>query len=165
MSHLFLDLDGVLADFDAGARKVLGMSPKAFEAKYSKREFWRRLARAKDFYATLPLMPDAMELFDAVKHLEPTILTGLPLGNWAAPQKVRWVAEHFPGTKIITTMARDKRDHAKEGDVLVDDQLKHRHLWEEVGGIFVHHRNARRTIEELGQYFPLEAPAETVQAS
>ena len=57
--HLFLDLDGVLADFDAGARKVLGMSPTAFEARYGKREFWRRLARAKDFYGTLPLMPDA----------------------------------------------------------------------------------------------------------
>ena len=102
MSHLFLDLDGVLADFDAGARMVLGMSPKAFEAKHGRREFWRRLARAKDFYATLPLMPDAMLLFEAVKHLEPTILTGLPLGNWAAPQKVQWAAEHFPDTKIIT---------------------------------------------------------------
>ena len=66
MSHLFLDLDGVLADFDAGAKMVLGMSPKAFEAKYSKGEFWQRLARSRDFYATLPLMPDAMELFEAV---------------------------------------------------------------------------------------------------
>src|SRR5688572_16644182 len=98
MSHLFLDLDGVLADFDAGAHMVLAMSPKAFEEKHGRREFWRRLAKAKDFYATLPLMPDAMKLFEAVKHLEPTILTGLPLGNWAAPQKVRWAAEHFPGT-------------------------------------------------------------------
>jgi hypothetical protein len=87
MSHLFLDLDGVLADFDAGAHMVLGMSPKAFEEKHGRREFWRRLAGAKAFYATLPLMPDAMLLFEAVKHLEPTILTGLPLGNWAAPQR------------------------------------------------------------------------------
>ena len=89
MSHLFLDLDGVLADFDAGAKRLFGMSSRAFEDKYGKREFWRRLANAKDFYATLPLMPDARLLFDAVKHLDPTILTGLPLGNWAAPQKVR----------------------------------------------------------------------------
>jgi len=34
--------------------------------------------------------------------LKPTILTGLPLGRWAAPQKVKWAAEHFPGTPIIT---------------------------------------------------------------
>ena len=57
-------------------------------------------------------------------------------------------------------MARDKRDHAREGDVLVDDQLKHRHLWEEVGGVFIHHRNARDTLEQLAMYFPIEAPAD-----
>ena len=88
--QLFLDCDGVLADFDAGARDVLGMSSRAFEERYGKREFWRRIARARDFYARLPLMPDARRLFDAVAHLDPIILTGLPLGNWAAPQKVRW---------------------------------------------------------------------------
>jgi hypothetical protein len=154
MSHLFLDLDGVLADFDAGAKRVLGMLPKAFEAKYGKREFWRRLARAKDFYATLPLMPDAMELFEAVKHLEPTILTGLPLGNWAAPQKVRWVADHFPGTKVITTMARDKYKHMTEMDVLVDDRADHRDKWESAGGTFIHHKNARDSIRQLAAIYP-----------
>lgn len=96
-----------------------------------------------------------MELFEAVRPLDPIILTGLPRGNWAADHKVRWAAQYFPGTRIITTMARNKRDHAKEGDVLVDDQERHRHLWEEVGGIFVHHRNAGETIEQLRRYFPL----------
>src|SRR3546814_4722930 len=46
----------------------------------------------------------------------------------------------FPGTQIITCMAVDKRRHAQAGDILVDDTLKHRHLWEEAGGTFVHHR-------------------------
>jgi len=153
MSHLFLDLDGVLADFDAGARALLGMSPREFEERYGKREFWQRLARAKDFYGTLPLMPDAHQLFDAVAHLEPTILTGLPLGNWAAPQKVRWAAEHFPGTKIITTMARDKFRHMTGVDVLVDDREDHRAKWEDAGGTFVHHKNARASLEELARIF------------
>ena len=154
MSHLFLDLDGVLADFDAGAKAVLGMSPKAFEEKYSRREFWRRLARAKDFYGSLPLTPDAIVLFEAVKHLEPTILTGLPLGNWAAPQKVKWAAEHFPGTKIITTMARDKFRHMTGMDVLVDDRADHRDKWENAGGTFIHHKTARDSIRELAAIYP-----------
>jgi hypothetical protein len=63
--------------------------------------------------------------------------------------------EAFPGTRITTTMARDKRDHAKEGDVLVDDQLRHAHLWKGAGGIFVHHKNAEETLERLKAYFPL----------
>jgi hypothetical protein len=152
--HLFLDLDGVLADFDAGARAVLGMSSKEFEAKHGRSEFWRRLARAKDFYATLPLLPDAMILFGAVAHLEPTILTGLPFGNWAAPQKVRWAAEHFPGTKIITTMARDKYKHMTGMDVLVDDRADHRERWKAAGGTFVHHKNARDSLRQLAKIYP-----------
>jgi len=51
-------------------------------------------------------MPDARVLFDAVKHLKPTILTGLPIGNWPAPQKIAWAADHFPGVPIITCLAR-----------------------------------------------------------
>ncbi len=154
MPHLFLDCDGVLADFDAGARLVLGTDIRTFEARHGKREFWRRLARTKDFYATLPEMPDARELFEAVKHLRPTILTGLPIGNWAAPQKVRWAAEHFPGVPIITCMARDKHRHMQPGDVLVDDRATHRAAWEDAGGVFVHHKTARASLQELARIFP-----------
>ena len=102
--RLFLDCDGVLADFDAGARALLGMTPAKFEARHGRREFWRRIAMAPNFYQTLPEMPDARRLFDAVEHLQPTILTGLPVGNWAAPQKVAWAAEHFPGAPNITSL-------------------------------------------------------------
>jgi hypothetical protein len=44
----------------------------------------------------------------------------------------------------------------KKGDVLVDDQERHRHLWEEMGGIFIRHRNARQSLAELAAYFPME---------
>lgn len=155
MRQLYLDCDGVLADFDRGATAVLGSPPRVFEKRHGLARFWQRLAATPDFYNTLPLMPDAMQLFEAVKHLQPVILTGLPRGSWAAAQKERWASRHFPGTRIITTMARDKRNHAREGDVLVDDQLRHRHLWEEVGGVFVHHSGAEETLEQLADLFPL----------
>src|SRR3546814_19947877 len=75
--------------------------------------------------------------------------------------KERWVAEHFPGTQIITCMAVDKRRHAQAGDILVDDTLKHRHLWEEAGGTFVHHRNAKDTLAELRALgLPVREPPE-----
>lgn len=152
--QLFLDCDGVLADFDAGARDILGMSPNTFEQRHGRREFWRRVAKAKDFYARLPLLPDAQMLFDAVEHLDPIILTGLPLGTWAAPQKVRWAAQHFPGTRIITCMARDKYRHMTGADVLVDDRADHRDKWEAAGGIFLHHKNARSSLRQLAEIYP-----------
>jgi hypothetical protein len=112
--QLYLDCDGVLADFDKSATAILGLPPRAYEKRHGPRGFWRKLAEAPDFYFGLPLLPDAMELFEAVRHLDPIILTGLPQGNWAADQKIRWAAHHFPGTKIITTLARDKSDHCRE---------------------------------------------------
>jgi hypothetical protein len=158
--RLFLDADGVLADFDEGARLLLGMSPLEFEAKRGRGALWRELAKAKSFYGTLPEMADAQLLFNAVKHLKPTILTGLPLGNWAAPQKVRWAAEHFPGVPIITCMARDKHKHMHAGDVLVDDRENHRAAYEAAGVVFVHHKNANDSLRQLAKIFPsVKAPA------
>ena len=157
--RLFLDADGVLADFDRGARDLLGMTPKAYIARHGRGAFWKRLAKAKNFYGSLPQMPDAGLLFEAVKHLKPTILTGLPLGEWAAPQKVKWAAEHFPGVPIITCMARDKHKHMQRGDVLVDDREKHRPAYEEAGVVFVHHKNAEDSLRQLAKVFPsVKAP-------
>src|SRR5215213_5861962 len=158
--RLFLDADGVLADFDEGARRVLGMYPRAFEAKHGRGTFWKRLASAKNFYGTLPEMPDARLLFDAMKHLKPAILTGLPLGNWAAPQKINWAAEHFPGVPIITCMARDKHKHMHRGDVLVDDRETHRAAYEAAGVIFVHHKSAEESLRQLAASYPsVKVPA------
>lgn len=147
--QIYLDCDGVLADFDKGAEAILGMPPRTFEKRYNPGLFWKRLATAPDFFANLEPMPDAFELYDAVKDQNPIILTGLPRGNWAEPQKRRWAERWFPGVEVITTMAALKREHCHPGDVLVDDRDKHRHLWEAAGGRFVHHKNARSSIAEL----------------
>ena len=147
--QLFLDCDGVLADFDSSAQRIFGMPTKVAHQKLAPHQFWQKLRSAPNFYGSLDLLPDAMTLFNAVRHLDPIILTGCPMGGWAEPQKVAWAAEHFRGTKIITCMARDKRLHMQPGDILVDDTLKHRHLWEEFGGIFIHHTSAAHSIAEL----------------
>ena len=159
MPALFLDCDGVLADFDLGAERVLGTNPTAFQKRYGNGEFWKRLATTPDFYATLPLLPDAHALFAAVKHLKPTILTGLPIGKWAAPQKVKWAAEHFPGVPIVTCMARDKHRHMKTGDVLVDDRETHRAAYESAGMIFVRHKSAVESVRQLAVLFPSVGPS------
>ncbi|MEO5973101.1 MAG: hypothetical protein ABIP91_07045 [Sphingomicrobium sp.] len=154
MAKLFLDCDGVLADFDAGVQALLGMNSRQYEARHGRGAFWKRLAQAPDFYANLPEMADAHVLFDSVRHLHPTILTGLPLGKWAAPQKIAWAATHFPGVPIITCMARDKHKHMQRGDVLVDDRENHRAAYEAAGVRFVHHVGAADSIRQLAEIFP-----------
>jgi len=147
--QIYLDCDGVLADFDKGAEAILGAPPRVFEKRHGAGQFWKRLANAPGFFEHLDPLPDAFELYDAVKAKGPIILTGLPHGRWAEPQKRRWAERHFPGVPVITTSAALKREHCHPGDVLVDDRTQHRHLWIEAGGVFIHHTSASASIAAL----------------
>ena len=147
MPHpLFLDLDGVLADFDRGVRAVTGKRPEELPT----RVMWRELSRHRDFYGTLEFMQDAQDLWRFCEPHHPTILTGLPLGSWAPEQKRRWVAHMLgPHVRVITCMARDKHRHSGPGRVLVDDREKAREPWEAAGGRFILHRSAASSITAL----------------
>ena len=149
MRQLFLDCDGVLADFDRGAENVFGIHPRKYEDEHGTEKFWATLQSYSKFYENLPVMSDAYELYAAVEHLNPIILTGCPLGGWAQAQKLSWRNKHFPGVPMITTLSKDKRSHAKAGDILIDDYLKYRHLWEEMGGVFIHHKSAQESLHQL----------------
>ena len=143
---LFLDLDGVLADFDAGVVALTGRHPR----EQSARAMWRAVARAPDFFAALAFTRDGRRLWDFCRPLDPTILTGLPHGGWAAPQKRRWVAAMLgPEVPVITCMSREKARYGAPGRVLVDDRETAREPWEQAGGIFIHHRGADTTIDRL----------------
>ena len=162
--RIHLDCDGVLADFDRGAMDVLGMPPRVFEARFGPAAFWARLASADDFFGRLALLPDAMDLYAAVRHRDPVILTGLPRGGWAEAQKRRWAARHFPGVEVITTRAALKREHCHPGEALVDDTVKFRHLWEKEGGVFVVHTSAAESVAELRRLGFLEPAADAAPA-
>lgn len=154
--RIFQDLDGCLGAFDQLATEIFGMPPGDFEAQYGSKRFWKTLRDYRNdagegFFAALPLMPDARELWDAIKHLDPIILTGCPLGDWAPPQKVAWAKKQFgDDVKIITCMAREKIKHIENpGDILVDDKTKFQSIWEQGGGVFVHHTDTASTLAKL----------------
>ncbi|HEY3948737.1 5' nucleotidase, NT5C type [Phenylobacterium sp.] len=147
--QIYLDCDGVLADFDKGALAVLGVPAETYERVHGSDAFWKKLSRAESFFEHLDLTPDALELYAAVKAKAPIILTGMPHGKWAEPQKRAWAARHFPGVPVIATMAALKREHCEPGDVLVDDRPWHAKAWEAAGGRFIHHTSAKASIAAL----------------
>ncbi|OJW26400.1 MAG: hypothetical protein BGO51_13810 [Rhodospirillales bacterium 69-11] len=143
---LFLDLDGVLADFDRGVRETTGRPPE----DQGIRGMWRALSRHQDFFGTLEFMADARELWAFCRPHTPTILTGLPLGSWAPTQKARWVSRMLGGeVPLITCLTRNKPRYSGPGHVLVDDRAAAREGWERKGGIFVHHVTAAQSIDAL----------------
>lgn len=154
--RLFLDLDGVLADFDAGVLGATGKTP----ADLGDRRMWPILARTPGFYEHLPWMADGRALWEFAAPHRPVIVTGVPLGRWAEPQKRAWCARELgPEVPVICCLSRDKGTQAAEllapGEVmvLIDDRLKVQAAWEDAGGRFLLHTSAAESVallRELG---------------
>lgn len=157
--RLFLDNDGVLADFDKLANVILGMPAPQFEEKYHAGRMWSRLFAYNSpegwgFFEALEMMPDARQLVDAVAHLKPTILTGAPSNKQAMPQKMAWRDRNLPNMPMIVCMAKDKVLHMEAGDVLIDDREKHRATWENAGGVWITHTSAESSLRQLRDLVP-----------
>lgn len=146
---LFVDLDGVMADFDTHHERVFGIRSHKFQDNVN----WKAVRAVKDFYLNIPPMPDAFELWNAVKHLDPHILTGIPSDVEEAAQNKRdWVFKHLgQHVHVICCRSKDKSLHAEAGDVLIDDWEKYKHLWVAKGGVWITHMSAKESIQQLAQ--------------
>ena len=145
--QLFVDLDGVLADFDAHHAAVFGVRPD----KQADNVDWAAVRATPGFYANIPPMADMSVLWEAIEPLRPIILTGIPHSvDEAASNKTFWVRWHLgPKVEVRCCRSSEKCLHAQPGDVLIDDWPKYRDLWIERGGLWVTHTSADRTIEQL----------------
>jgi hypothetical protein len=154
--QIFLDCDGVLADFDGYAQQLLGMNPRQYEAEKHTPHMWEVLYSHEDYFYRLPKMPDADEFVLGVRMLgfDPIILTGIPSkdgSDWAIGQKTRWAADHFPDVPIICCKSREKANHMIAGkhNVLIDDWEEYKHVWEQAGGTFITHTSAKDSLAKL----------------
>ena len=149
--QLFLDCDGVLADFDARFEEIAGEPSRGYEDKHGSKAFWKVVMSDESFFVNLPVMKDARELVEAVKHLNPIILTGCPQGNWSQPQKQLWRRIHFPDLPMITCESRNKYHYMVPAmhNIIVDDWPKYKPIWEENGGTFILHSSSKDSIRQL----------------
>lgn len=149
---LFLDCDGVLADFDTMFTNIAGRHPRGFEEEHGSGPFWKIITKCEGgFFNQLDKMPDADILVEATKHLNPTILTGIPNGSWSINQKLSWRMENYPFLNMTCCASKDKKLAMDTNctNVLVDDWTKYQSTWEEAGGIFVLHTSAEDSIRQL----------------
>jgi hypothetical protein len=148
---IFLDMDGVLADFNKHAINIFGMLPEEYQRIYGPSEFWNKLRTDPNFFANLEPLPDAMDLFNGVKHLPHAILTGIPKDEKNdSKQKIDWAHKFIDkDINVICCLRSKKFTFCKPGDILIDDIPSYSKKWENAGGIFIHHTSAANTLKTL----------------
>lgn len=140
--RVFLDLDGVMADFD-------GYFPELFG--YDHREvaddlMWADINGYGTFFRDLPPCAGAVSFFHDILHLKPTILTACPFDpeRFAdiAEQKRGWVNEWL-GPDVPTIFVPGSKHKQlymhHPGDILIDDFAPNIKRWNAAGGRGVHH--------------------------
>lgn len=149
--QLFIDLDGVLADFDGFYESNFGIRPARTSQDLP--DMWDNIKNHGTFYLDLPMMGDALRLWHGacILHPKPVILTGLPYSITDVEiHKRRWVSKYIGRhAEVICCASKDKCKFGKPGDILVDDWEKYRHLWEGMGGAFVLHTSAEKSLDRI----------------
>jgi hypothetical protein len=154
LTRLYVDLDGVLADFDKQYDLIFGM-----ESRNDKKQFWKNVDAAEEWFFHLPPMEDAQELFDYVsKHtfgFKILTATGYNYEKHSA-QKRAWCKKHFniePENVITVVSGATKAQYAESRyDILIDDRLKAIDPWRLAGGTGILHTDAKTTIQQLKEF-------------
>ena len=159
--NIYLDMDGVVADFDEYAQRTVGAPPST--GIYPD-EIWRQLAKNPRLYRDLKVKPGGKDLVDWVEyyrftHFEQDItiafLTAIPKDNdlpYSFYDKVRWAADNFPGLPVFFgPYSKDKWQHCRPGDILIDDRESNCQEWQAHGGLSFQYREwpeCRAWLEE-----------------
>ena len=160
MTTLYLDMDGVVADFDEYAHRLLGVPPSG--GIYPD-EVWKKLAANPRIYRDLKKTPYADQLVEECKDFALTkeynlyFLTAVPKGNdvkWSFYDKVIWAQQYYPDIPVMFgPYSKDKWQHCEAGDILIDDRQSNIDEWRAAGGIAIHHVGIDSTLYEISRLY------------
>lgn len=161
MRRIFVDLDGVMSDFDGFFLQEFGVETK----DVTKKEMWRLIHEYDRFFLKMPVMAGAYQLYEALPYdTEIAILTSAGTSNYAAvaEQKKAWVKEYIDKDMLVICV-KDGLDKASmvqnKGDILIDDWRLNCEAWEAAGGVAVKYENAAQAINDLRALFIKEKAA------
>ncbi len=159
MTTIFIDMDGVVADFDGYAHRTLGIESKP-GFRFDQNDWYKLRQHSDRIYSIIPVLPNAYELVSKLKEfreqygVELRFLTAIPKENdmgWAFWDKMEWACKHFPGIPVwFGPYSTDKQHHHKPGDILIDDRVSNIEQWP---GHAIHylgdHNFSLNTIEQI----------------
>ena len=158
ISCIYLDMDGVIADFTKRYKELYRMEPREAEKKKEFNKFFDEFIETRQF-ETLDLMPGAMDgLVFLRKHL--TIPTQIlsSTANEArydeiSKQKLIWLQTHgVTFTPNFVPGKRHKWKFARPDTIIIDDTESVINQWREAGGIGILHKDWPSTLAILQMY-------------
>ena len=150
MIMLYLDMDGVLADFHKEYVK--------YDPDKSDRKKFRSAVIDHHIFTKLDFMPDTQELLNHVCRLHGVtieILTSMGThdpfqANSAREQKLKWLAsKNIPYKANFVHNKQEKAKYATTRSILIDDSVGCISPFVEAGGHGILHTNASNTIRLL----------------
>ena len=172
--HLYLDMDGVQADFFTAWARLFGQERyKDIGDKPAREASIQDLSDrgpefVEQFFATLPVLPSFAALLSWLKSndVDFTVLSAPLRGNHEASiqGKLTWLDRHNPGTSARAIFTGDKQRYAVtqgQPNVLVDDFKKYIAAWRDAGGIGILHRdnNLKATLDQLARIYSTDQEA------
>lgn len=166
MPHLYLDMDGVQADFFGAWAKRHGL--KHYKEIPHPEQAINELATSSpeevyNFFRDLDPLHGGQQIIQWLhKNKIPFTVLSAPLRGPYAKNSIEakkdWLDEFNPGSRNNAIFTSAKYKYAKNGDeqnVLVDDFGKYLNAWSDAGGIAVKHEdsNTNHTIKELEKIY------------
>lgn len=153
MKQIYLDLDGVMADFDLFFVETFKKNHLVIDDE----EMWNHIFSLPTFFRDLPPCPGALEFFESIRDLDPVILTACPKTDYknAAINKRNWVREHLGSDVPVLPVLGGKNKSLfmhEAGDILIDDFVSNIKHWNNLGGYGIHHKSFDETNEKLKGY-------------
>ena len=155
---VYLDMDGVVANFDKRFEDLSGMKPREFEEKYGKSKFWDFIDEENkvSFWVGIPEMDGAKKLVDYVKKYNYELLTAPSVKKQSYLGKILWVRNHSDllggKPRINFKKAKEKHEVKSEltkNDILIDDRADTIGRWEANGGTGIVYNSADQVINDL----------------
>jgi len=146
---LYIDMDGVLCDFEEQFYKLVGDEANDYEKEHGEPEFWKAVGdHGEKFWSEMPWMSDGKELWNYVKKFNPTILSTPSRDKRSETGKAKWVKREL-GANVPYIFIRAKEKYADSNSILVDDLERKIRRWTTAGGIGVRHYKTKDTIRQL----------------
>ena len=157
--YIYLDMDGVVANFDKRFKDLSGLLPNDFVDKYGKNAFWDLIDEKHkvSFWRGIEIMPGAKKLVDFVSKYPYEMLTAPSVKKQSVIGKGLWITDKvgtlYPSRPKVTYRPAKEKHNVKPDltkfDILIDDKMSTIDRWDAKGGTAIFYQNADQVINDL----------------